>query len=114
MKIVKRKEFLALPRGTVFMSYRPCVFGDLAVKGDTWGNDFLVDDLTGAVSSESSEDLLAKCDAMEAGASVAVDFEYTGRDGCFGDDEGMFAVYEPADVDLLIARLQQANKDARG
>lgn len=35
MRIVDRKTFLAMPIGTVFSKYEPCVFGNLCIKGET-------------------------------------------------------------------------------
>ncbi len=114
MRIVKRPEFLKLPAGTVFMRYEHCWFRELEVKGDTWGNVFLMTSLLGAVESQHSEEMAARCYEMaDKGASFPAEF-IGSRDGAFEPDETMFAIYEPADVDELIAVLQRANAQARG
>jgi len=102
MKIVDRKTFLALPEGTVFAKYKPCVFEALSIKGETWGNDFLVQYIDTALSADEADNLLYG--AAETGASLPMDFDCLSRDGCFDDDQ-LFAVWERADVEALIARL---------
>jgi hypothetical protein len=109
MKIVNRQHFLALPPNTLFSKYTPCVFGPLEIKGETWAhcNDFLSQQVADAIACSGSEDFSAKLeDAQELGASVAMDFNCLGRDGCFDEDQ-LFAVWESADVASLIDRLQQ-------
>ena len=105
MKIVDRKTFLALPPETLFAKYEPCAFEDLCIKGETWGDDFLVQDITGSIECCDSNEFVNRLDHSEATEeSVPMDFECTGRDGCF--DEGqLFAVWEPNDVRALIERL---------
>ena len=109
MKIVSRKEFMKLPLGTVFSYYEPCVFHDLNVKAsdlkEGWEVDFLYDEIIGAIDSHSSEDRSDKCEAMERGESVPMDFESTGREGLF-DEERLYAIYEKEDVEKLIDRLK--------
>jgi len=108
MRIVTRKQFMKLPIGTVFSYYEPCVFRDLLIKvsdDKQWPTDFLYDDLIGAVKNKGSDDFSEKCRRMELGESLPVDFEYTGREGLF-EDEQLFAVYEKDDVEQLIKRLQ--------
>jgi hypothetical protein len=109
MKIVKRPAFLKLPPGTVYSKYEPCVFGELQIKGDTLpnGNDWFYQDIAEAVdSSDSGERVTQLFEAEETGKSITMDFDCQGRDGCFESDEQMFAVWERADVEALIARLQ--------
>lgn len=112
MIILTRKELMKLPAGTVWSYYEPCVFRGLYIKDSVYKPDypdFSVSDLIGAVANDSSVDFVAKCDEMESGASLPVDFEYSGREGMF-DDRQLFSVYEPSDVDKLITRLQEANR----
>jgi hypothetical protein len=109
MKIITRKELLKMPQGTVYSNYEPCVFSELYIKVDDDGNyknDWLYDGLIGAIKSTGSDDFFARCEEMEAGKSVDVDFEYTGRDGLF-DDKKLYAIYEKQDIEKLIKRLQQ-------
>lgn len=112
MKIVTRKEFMKLPKETVFSYYEPCVFRELMIKVSDdkgWPTDFLYDSIIGKIDSKSSEDFSNKCEMMEKGESVPMDFESTGREGLF-DDEQLYAVYEKEDVEKLIARLQKTIK----
>lgn len=112
MKIVNLKSFRALPSGTLFLKYEPCVFGELQVKGDTWEYDFLCGEMAAPIDANSSDDYGNKLDdAMENGTSVALDFDCYGRDGCF-DDNQLFAVYEKEDMEKLISKLQECMKEA--
>jgi hypothetical protein len=111
MKIVKRPEFLKLPAGTVYAKYKHCCFDELQIKGDTLptGNDWFYQDIVSAIDSYDSgqfADLLFA--SAETGSSVPMDFNVQARDGCFEPDEQMFSVWERADVEALIARLQAA------
>ena len=115
MKIISRKELVALPAGTVWSYYEPCIFRDLYIKDsepEPDYPDFSNSCLIGSVDCVSSGDFTDKCDQMEAGESLPVDFESSGREGLF-DDKQLFAVYEPADVDILIKRLIAANSNVR-
>ena len=99
-----------MPRGTVYSYYEPHVFRELEIKADDSGNyenDWLFDSLVGAVKSDSSENFSQTCESMETGKSAEVDFNYTGRDGLF-EDEQLYAVYEKEDVEKLIVRLKEA------
>jgi len=58
MRIVDLKEFRALPPGTVFMKYEPCVFERLSVKGKTLEADFLYADLTTEIYCSGSEEMM--------------------------------------------------------
>jgi len=96
-----------MPAGTLYSEYEPCFFRGLYIKADNPGNyenDWLYDDLIGAVKCSSTDDFLDKCEQMEQGASVEADFENTGRDGMF-DDEQLYGIYEKDDVKKLIERL---------
>jgi len=108
MKIVSRQDFMQLPSGTVFSYYEPIVFRGLYIKDSEPEKnypDFSCSDLIGAIENESSDDFFEKCQRMEKGDSIPVDFEYSGREGMF-DDQQLYAVYEKNDVEELIKRLQ--------
>ena len=108
MRIVDHKTFLAMPAGTVFSKYSPGAFDSLAIKGETVGTiDFFVQEIESAVDADHSGDLYDKLEAAQhKGASLSMDFNCEGRDGLF-EPEQLFAVWEKADVEGLIARLQQ-------
>jgi hypothetical protein len=114
MKIVDRRTFLAMPAGTVFAKYQPCVFEDLRIKGETTptGNDFWSQELCGPVDAVSTEDFVDKLQSAEDnGDEVALDFDNEGRDGLYEAGQ-LFAVWTAADVTALIARLHRALADA--
>ena len=113
MKIINRKTFLALPAGTVFSKYETGAFGPLTIKcSSDYGNDFLVQYIADAIKCTGSEDFVGRLDASEAtGESMPMDFDCIGRDGCF-EDWQLFAVWERADVEALIARLTKTLQEA--
>jgi hypothetical protein len=109
MRIIDRSAFLALPAGTVFAKYEPHFFAPLTIKQATEGADFYVQDLIPEfIGNESEEDWTATLDAVEDGEQAPpLDYELIGLDGLLDRDQ-LFAVFEPHDVEALIARLQQA------
>ena len=107
MKILNLEEFRAMPEGTVFMKYEPCVFEDLQVKGETWETDFTAANITYWPDCTGSEDFSDKLFlAQEEGRSVLLDFDCYGRDGCF-DKNQLFAVYDKRDIETLIYKLNK-------
>ncbi len=111
MKIVNRAAFLALPAGTLFSKYQPCVFGDLCVKGETIGEsvDFFYQTITDAIDTGIYVETVLH-HAEKDGSSLAMDFNCQDRDGMFDDDQ-LYAVWEREDVTGLITRLQTALQD---
>lgn len=113
MKIIDRTAFLAMPAGTLFSKYAPCYFENLSIKEGTLvsrsdlRDDFLAQPISDAIEHGGSEDFSDKlCAAQVGGVSLAMDFQSLMRDGCFDNDQ-LFAVWERADVEALIARLQE-------
>ncbi|SRR6266487_1899844 len=113
MKIVNRKEFLAMPSGTIYQSLTPNIFGGLEIKYETWTNlngkpiDFIYASLTGDFATPEGmdwDDVLF--DMEENGISVPVSFEETSRDGSFKDDAKYF-VWDAQDIKGLIAKLTE-------
>ena len=119
MRIINLKEFRAMPENTVFAKYKPCSFGDLRIKGETWEHDFLCQEIVSAIECSGSDEFASKLDnALEHGASIKMDFDCQGRDGLFDDDQ-LFAVWENEDVERLIERLSmcitcQSNEKEKG
>ena len=108
MRIVDLKTFRSLPEGVVFMKFRPNVFGELSIKGETWEYDFLYADLTKNILCEGYSEkfeILHKAESDQS-LSVKLDFDCYSRDGCFEDDQ-LFAVYEQSDIDGLIGSLKK-------
>jgi hypothetical protein len=106
VKIVNRTAFLAMPAETVYSKYAPCFFGPLCIKGNTIGaNDFGEQQIADAIRCSGSDEFFDLLDKAEKeGASLTMDFDCQGRDGLF-DAAQLFAVWEPQDVAVLIARL---------
>lgn len=112
MKIVKWPEFARMEAGTVFSKYTPEIFDDMCIKGDTIYNDgepidFFyqrIHDSFDARDSGHESELIQL--AEEHGASIPMDFDVEMRDGCFEHDQ-LYAVWENADVEALIKRLQR-------
>lgn len=111
MKILSRTEFMKLPIGTVWSYYEPCCFHDLNIKAsdlnEGYVTDFLYDGIIGSIQTTGSDDFVDKCDLMERGESISMDFESTSREGLF-EDEQLFAIFEEDDLKKLILRLQKA------
>lgn len=108
MKIVDRAAFLAMPDGTVFAKYQPHVFDELAIKGETMGGDFVVQDLNPWFTTTTGDDYFDQLIAIQAGEpSPPLDYDCAGRDGLFDQDQ-LFAVFDRADLEALIDRLNVA------
>lgn len=93
MKVVGRKEFLAMPGGTLYTLFKPCYTDGLAIKRDTLenGDDWFYTELI--ASSESCEGLV-KLDGYE---ELPYSSDWVGRDGAF-DQEQKFIIYSPEDI----------------
>ncbi len=109
MKIINRKAFLQVPKGTVFSEYEPCVFYGLFVKTSEPGdmiNDYFEAELIGNPKCHDSGEFSSiLINAEETGASFDLDFDISGRNGAFKDDQS-YAVYEKEDIKQLIHTLQ--------
>ena len=94
------------------MKYEPCVFEDLQAKGETWEHDFLSQNITYWPDCTGEGDFSDKLFmSQEVGESVLMDFDSTGRDGCFDKDQ-LFAVYENLDIKMLIDKLNRCKEMA--
>lgn len=115
MRIVDRKTFLTLPAGTVFAKYEPIIIGELRIKGETVGQDFLEQALHDAWCV-GDEDTLAWQDrwlkmAETGEESPRLDLDCQSRDGLFDEDQ-LFVIYSAQDVRDIIARLRRAIVDS--
>jgi hypothetical protein len=107
MRIVGLKEFLELPRGTVFAEYSPVYLGDIRVKVGNIGDwDFqydCLDNIEGGIGIPDLQEMAA------TGADVPVDLRLTGRAGLSAMDHvQQFAVWSRSDVRELITRLEES------
>lgn len=109
MKIVNRKQFISMSPGTLFIKYKPCIFGPLCEKRETIGDiDFWYINLTNSVDAAGTDEFFKKLTLAEReGSSVDLRFDEIERDGAFNDDQ-LFAVYERNDVLKLIKALDLA------
>ena len=103
MRIVNLDQFLALPPGTIYFKYVPCMLTEMSVKRASlretrdWfrtGIESLVD---GADSQAEVDAMLA----MEKGASVPARYDSYGRDSCYEPDQ-KFLVLDEADRKEMI------------
>lgn len=109
MKLVNRKEFLAIDYEVIYSSYDPYVFEPIAIKVAQCGdNDWFLQNIVAPIdASGSDEEAKLLKDGAATGKSIPLDFESSGRDGCFDPDDTQYAVWEREDVLKLIARLQR-------
>lgn len=107
MKIIDRQALLAMPIGTMFSKYVPCVRGEVRLKGATVndGADFWYQNVAEAAMCDDTTHFFESLDG-DCGNSVYVhlDTEYV---RCEGDPEDgqQFAVWEVPDVRNLVTRL---------
>lgn len=119
MKIINRREFLAMPSGTVFAKYDPSIIQEPMVKFDTIESrgeviDFYYASLTDEVDCSGSFERDGIMDlAVIEGTPFALHFNTRCRDGLYDADQ-LFAVWERDDVTGLIARLQSALDEGYG
>lgn len=108
MRIVDRKTFLAMPANTLFAKYEPCSFDALEIKGDSLPNDFLAQEIAGAIDCKNSDEFVNFLESAEQDGNINIPMNFNAqyRDGCFDDDQ-LFAVFEEKDVKALIERLQK-------
>ena len=128
MKIVDRKAFMQMPKGTVYCkfprynaerrSYEDYLFGidEPQIKmNDPFGDD--VDFFTMGIGSglcpvysTDDDDYFSILEDMEANLGKEVDFEYCdGRDGLFESNEKVgFAIFSRTEVELMIKTLQES------
>ena len=95
MRIVKLKEFLDLPKGTLFCKYDNGFFHELMIKLDTVEGtpDYYYSDLyyTIAVSSDDESNLIYKAE-KDSTFEIELEFNVRSRDGMF-DTAQLYAVF---------------------
>lgn len=103
MRIVNRKEFLAMPEGTVYCKYGDIYFGDLSIKYRSLTNDWIYQVIGDFDDAQNSEEMFDKLGQMKADSSVLfpLNCDTTMRDGLY-EDEQMFVVYDNKDVMRMI------------
>lgn len=111
MKIVNKTEFYALPEGTLYSDYEPCIFTSIKVKQSTLYHqdkpiDFIYESLIGNINAESSSHFVDMLDYAEKNkTSLPLDFECGERDGLY-EEYQLFAIYEKQDLENFIEKLE--------
>ena len=108
MRIVKRRELMELPSGTLYVEMNGGFpIGDLCIKGKSSSGDFTMRSIAWASSHDFGE-TIERFSAMFADSSVSFPAEADyGRDGMFDDDQS-FLVFEQADVVSIVDDLRKA------
>lgn len=101
MKLVNRTTMLQLPAGTLISKYEPAVINETLIKDESIIHDGEHIDFFTQQIFEDSVDL----DAIYSTGSGELDLESHSRDGCFDYDE-LYIIWEPADIQATIDRLQ--------
>ena len=128
MKIVYRKTFLQMPKGTVFCKFpikqeseghNYCFeIGAPSILDEPLKNDFLLTHLGSDLfpkSANGSDDTFEILSEMQHNLGTEVAFEHWGgRDGLYEDDNVGFAVYSREEVQEMIDLLQEALKNGYG
>ena len=113
MRIVDRKTFLAMPAGTVFSKYWPCIFDGpnilIGFREDTgYGSDIIYQDIQAPVDQPPGTDYADQCGkAIADDVPLVFDKSNTSRDDDCGNNSQLFAVWSRQDVAALIARLTE-------
>lgn len=106
MRCVDRKTFLTLPPGVIYAKGVKWSFGDICVKGDSLGNDWLYQSFTWVDGLDGSECLDRLDEMIETGARYPME-DGMSRDGFF-DDDAVFLVFEPADLAIIRSAIDAA------
>jgi len=120
MRIVDRKTFLAMPVGTIFAKFgdqygskNNMCFGEILIKGDTTGKDFIAQEFNpwfkGCKDSGHYFDNIDKMVDGESSEAV-LDYYCNSRDGMF-DERQRFAIWDFDDATELLERIKEAIKD---
>lgn len=101
-----------MPEGTVFAKYRPQMFDELCIKGESihGANDFCFHplwDIECGNSTEHYEQLVA---AETQGGDIPIDLRCEQRDGFFEADQ-LFAVFSKDEVRLMAESLRGVAED---
>lgn len=98
MKILNRKDFLAMPSGTVYSRFEPIVASGLEIKLDSLDDDWFYLSFIGAVECEGddTDSFYAMIDGKELNIQP-----FQIRDGGF-DEKEQFLVYSDEDVNAIV------------
>lgn len=112
MKIVDYNTFVKTPKGTLYSTYEPCIFGEIRIKHEVIEDDgFIIDwwyqELVNNPDWDYAEqyDISSICKVMEDGLEVPPDFDILQRDGMH-DYDRKFLIYSKEDVQAVINKLK--------
>lgn len=111
MRIIDKKEFYKLPKGTLYSDYDHVFFEDLKIKGETIYSkenpiDFYYEDLIGNIMCNNSDEYNEiPFESHKNKTSFELDFNCYERDGLYQENQ-MFAVYDKKDLIGLIQKLE--------
>jgi hypothetical protein len=113
MKLITRRAFKLLEGEVLFSKYSPMIFEGFEIKLENCGNnDWVTDPIRpDNIMNEGSEDMYLKLDIAEQlkddpnAPHLPMDFDYSGRDGLYEDDDSLIAIYDEADILKLAERL---------
>lgn len=115
MRIVDRKTFLSLPKGSLYQKYKPAITGSINIKDDNSGdNDWFyqaIDGVTSINCDNTTDMFVALQNAVDKGSHFDLDLDCCSRDGCYEEDQ-LFMIWEKKDIQMLIDRLQVAVNEA--
>lgn len=101
---------MAMPPGTVYAEWQPCMIGHICIKDDTTAdsNGRHIDWLTTTFGQEFTDPTFEQtCDRLEAGEDVTLDPDCYGREGSFAFDQ-LYVVWSKADLTVMVKQLQTA------
>lgn len=99
MRLVTKQQLLAMPCGTIFRGFEPCVWrGDWSRFLEPCGdNDFIYCDIGPSIVSDG-------CDPSRNFDHLVISDDETSRDGCY-DASDTYVVLEQADLEAFAAQL---------
>lgn len=99
MRVYNRKDFIAMPEGTVFCKGTKWNFGNLCIKGYSFQNDFLYVNFCDIDSEDSEQRIEFLEDSLKNGTTYEMSNQAE-RDGCFNEDD-LFLVFRNHDLEFL-------------
>ncbi len=106
MRVVNRKDFLALPAGTIYCKGVQWAFDGLCIKDDSLANDWIYLDPAWPAAHDSGEAVGLLETSLATGSSFPCE-DAMGRDGCFTED-AVFLIFEADDLFSLKSHIETA------
>lgn len=107
MLIVNYKDFVKMPAGTVYATYSPCILGELHIKTDEGHARADGWYFNGAMP------LLPYVEAFQTGEPHENNIAIYDTDSTDYDETDFFAIFQPRDIERMIAQLRWALDDCR-